>query len=131
MVLCPVGARAECDDDSDENIEIAVAREAIRQHYSVDIALAVARVESGMKQSARGSKGEIGVFQIMPYNSNGMNIRDARYNIKRGIELLRQSEAQCADMGKYYVICYNQGGNRRPKFPQLHPYYLHVTQAMR
>lgn len=130
MVLLSVGAKAECEDDSDD-VEVAIAREAIKQHYSVDIALAVARVESGMKQSARGSKGEIGVFQIMRHNANGGNLSDRRYNIRRGIELLRQSESQCADMGKYYVICYNQGSRRRPNHPHLHPYYLHVTQAMR
>jgi len=120
----------DCEDDSND-IEVAIAKEAIHQHFSVDVALAVAKVESGMKQSARGSRGEIGLFQIMPANANHMNILNVKNNIRRGIELLKEYESLCSDMGKYYVICYNQGGNRRPKFPQLHPYYLHVSQAMR
>ncbi len=107
-----------------------MAREAIRQHYSVDLALAVARVESGMKQSARGARGEIGVFQIMPYHANGLDLRDTRNNIRRGIELLKKAQVQCSDMGKYYVICYNQGAKRRPRLPYLHPYYQLVTKAM-
>lgn len=130
MVLFPCGLKADCNDDSDD-IEVAIAREAIRQHYSVDIALAVARVESGMKQSARGSKGEIGVFQIMPYNAKGMNILNTKSNIRRGIELLKKYQSLCKDMGKYYVICYNQGPSRRPNYPHLHPYFLHVTGAMK
>lgn len=130
MVLYAHGVKA---DDCDDTIEIMIAREAIIQGVSVDLALAVAEVESGFIPTAVGKKGEIGLFQIMPYHAshaNGKSLHDIKSNIKVGVWLLKVSLDKCADMGKYAVICYNNGVNRRPKYPYLNNYYLKIAKAM-
>jgi soluble lytic murein transglycosylase-like protein len=126
--LSPVGAKAnECDDD----VEVLIAKEAIHQGVSVDLALAVARVESGMKHQVRGKRGEIGLFQIMPYHAKEAELLSIKGNIKIGVGLLKIALQKCNDMGEMEVICYNNGVNRRPKYPHLHPYYRKVMEAMR
>ena len=129
MVLFPNGLKAECDD-SIETIEIMIVKEAIKQGISVDLALAVARVESNFNPKAKGTKGEIGLYQIMPYHTK-LNLWDVKTNIKFGIYLLKQFSIKCADMGNYWVICFNNGVNRRPKYPNLHPYYQRILWALK
>lgn len=62
--------------------------------YGVDpsLALAVAQQESGLNQSARGSKGEVGVFQLMPGTaaSLGVDPYSLSDNIRGGIMYLKQ-----------------------------------------
>lgn len=127
MALFPLGLKAE---DCDDEIEVMIAREAIKQGVSVDIAIAVAKVESGLIPTAKGKNGEIGLFQIMPYHSKE-NLWNLKTNIRIGIALLKYSQKSCENtMQKAWPVCYNQGSHRRPKHPELHPYYRKVQAAM-
>lgn len=144
MALSPCGLKAE---DCDDTIETLIAKEAIKQHVSVDLALAVAKIESGLNPMAVGKKGEIGLFQVMPYHYSLVHgktkdaikdtiktrydaLHDIRTNIRIGISLLKKMSIQCADMGPYWVICYNQGLKKRPKHPFEHPYYRKIYNVL-
>lgn len=105
-----------------------IRKEAVRQGVDPNIAVAVAKVESGLDPQALGIYGEIGLFQIMPYY--GRNLWNPKTNIRTGIFLLKRMKQQCADMHDAWVVCYNNGMHRRPRYPQLHPYYKRVMEAM-
>ena len=108
-----------------------IRAEAIRQGVPADLAIAVATVESGLNPRVVGSKGELGVFQIMPYHATYAILSETDSNIHEGVKLIKASLRACRDMSMYSIICYNQGTHRRPKYPQLHPYYLKIKKAMR
>lgn len=112
-------------------IETLVIAEAVKQGLDPQLALAIAKTESSLNPNAIGSKGEIGVFQIMPFNAPHIALFDPKENIRVGILLLRRNKIQCADMGQYWVVCFNNGVNRRPKYPYLHPYYKRVIASLR
>ncbi|GAC1499932.1 MAG: hypothetical protein NVS1B10_03140 [Candidatus Saccharimonadales bacterium] len=113
------------------DIKRNITLEAVRQGVNPQLAYAVAVVESGLNIRAVGSRGEKGLFQLMPRTRNKKALVDWKENIKEGISQLRDWSTTCPTKENYtYVICYNQG-NRHPKFPYLHPYYLKVMQAMR
>lgn len=130
MVLCLAGQKLSAEDCED-SIEVLIAKEAIRQHVSVDLALAIAKIESNFNPTAVGGKGEIGLFQIMPYNAPKAALFNPKVNITIGIGLLKKMSIKCADMGDYWVVCYNNGSNRRPRFPYLHPYWKKLVVALR
>lgn len=113
--------------DSGLKFERMIRMEAYRQGVNGDLAVAVAKTESSLNPNAKGSKGEIGLFQIMPQNEFCGDLKSIERNIKCGVSMLKNYSRVCQDMGKYYVICYNQGPNRRPKHPEKHPYYLKVV----
>lgn len=107
-----------------------ITAEAHRQHFSADIAIAVATVESGLNQNAIGKAGEIGVFQILPRNYPGANLFDLRTNIKLGIQHLKYWKRNCPTVkGIEFVNCYNSGF-RHPKYPMLRPYVRKVAAVM-
>ena len=56
------------------------------------LALAVAQKESSLNQGAVGSKGEIGLFQLMPATaaSLGVDPRDTAQNVQGGVSYLSQ-----------------------------------------
>lgn len=68
---------------------------AAANSYGVDpaLALAVANKESGFRQSAIGTSGEVGVFQLMPTTAAnlGVNPYDLSSNIDGGVKLLKQN----------------------------------------
>lgn len=96
--------------------------------YGVDpnLALAVARRESGLNQAARGAAGEIGVFQLMPTTAAemGVNPYDLVGNIQGGIGYLRQQIDRFGDLATA-LAAYNWGpGNVAkwgPAWPQHAP----------
>ena len=108
-----------------------IRKEAIKQGVDPNIAVAVAKVESNFDQTKLGSKGEIGMFQIMPYHAKGEDLWNISLNIRIGVALLKNASYICQDMGQAWVVCYNNGIHRRPKYPQLHPYYKKVMEAMK
>lgn len=69
-----------------------IANAAYRYNVPVEIALAVAKRESNFNQSAIGSSGEIGVFQLMPGTAVGLGVdpRDLNQNIDGGVRYLRE-----------------------------------------
>lgn len=101
--------------------------EMIRQVASAnnldpELAVAVAKVESSLNPNARGKLGEVGLFQIRPKFAK-LAIYTPKENIEEGIRQLVYWKAHCPV--KEFVVCYNQGA-RKPKYPQLHPYYKKV-----
>lgn len=74
------------------------------------LALAVAQRESGLNQSAIGSSGEIGVFQLMPGTaaSLGVNPSDLGQNIDGGVRYLSQMFQQFGDW-RLALEAYNGG----------------------
>ncbi len=80
--------------------------------YGVDpnLALAVARQESGLNQSARGAAGEIGVYQLMPATAAdlGVNPYDAAGNVQGGVAYLRRQIDRFGDLAAA-LAAYNWG----------------------
>lgn len=80
--------------------------------YGVDpaLALAVARQESGFNQSARGSSGEVGVFQLMPGTASdlGVNPYDEAENIEGGVRYLSSQLSRFGSEGMA-LAAYNCG----------------------
>lgn len=74
------------------------------------LALAVAQRESGLNQSARGTSGEIGVFQLMPGTAAqlGVNPSDLSQNIDGGVRYLSQMYSQFGDW-RTALEAYNGG----------------------
>lgn len=84
----------------------------IANQYNVppEVALAVANRESGFNQGAMGSKGEIGVYQLMPTTARelGVNPSNLEDNLIGGISYLKQQFDKFGDWGKA-VAAYNAG----------------------
>jgi membrane-bound lytic murein transglycosylase B len=75
------------------------------------LALAVAQRESGLNQSAVGTSGEIGVFQLMPGTATqlGVNPSDLSQNIDGGVRYLSQLSTQYGGDWHTALEAYNGG----------------------
>jgi soluble lytic murein transglycosylase-like protein len=75
-----------------------------------DLAVAVARQESGLNQSARGTSGEVGVFQLMPGTASDLNVNpyDLNQNVQGGISYLKQMYDRFGDWTTA-LLAYNAG----------------------
>jgi hypothetical protein len=124
-LVFPNQCHADCN-----NTECMIAVEAIQQDVPVRVAIAVAKVESGLRQSAKGPFGEIGVFQIRPEYTTA-NIHDLKTNVKEGVRQLAYWHKNCpVREGVSWVNCYN-AGMKHPKYPLLRPYVKKVILAMK
>ena len=90
-----------------------IASIATRYGVPVDIALAVAYHESRYNQSAVGSSGEIGVYQIMPGTAVelGIDPRILEQNIEGGIRYLRGQYDRFGNWADA-LAAYNAGASR-------------------
>jgi hypothetical protein len=93
-----------------------IAAEAQAQGLDPALAVEVAVTESSLDQSAIGSAGEIGVFQILPATAAALGIdpTDLAQNIQGGIALLRQLLGQYGDTAKA-LAAYNWGSGNLSK----------------
>jgi soluble lytic murein transglycosylase-like protein len=86
---------------------------AAANQYGVNpaLALAVAKQESGFRQSAVGTSGEVGVFQIMPTTAAalGVNPLDLSSNIDGGVRLLKQNLDAYGGDPVAALVAYNAG----------------------
>ena len=86
---------------------------ATAARYGVDpqLALAVARQESGFNQEARSPVGAIGVFQLMPATAKwlGVDPYNVEQNIEGGIRYLSQLLAQYGNDMNRALAAYNWG----------------------
>ncbi len=75
-------------------VDIATLITQTANQYGVDpnIALAVAQRESQLNQNARGTSGEIGIFQLMPGTAAGLGVDPYSItdNIRGGVMYLQQ-----------------------------------------
>lgn len=92
------------------NVSQAIIAEAQAQGVSPALALEVAIQESNLSQSARGSRGEIGIFQLMPATAAvlGVDPTNAAQNIRGGIRYLGQQLAAFGEPAKA-LAAYNCG----------------------
>ena len=99
-----------------EQVMALVAEEARRQDFPVDLALAVAEVESSFATLAVSHKGARGVMQIMPATGRGEfglaphQLFDPQINIRYGIRFLRDLEARYGDVE--LALSHYNGGSR-------------------
>jgi soluble lytic murein transglycosylase-like protein len=76
-----------------------ISASAAKYGVPSSLALAVAQRESGLNQSARGTSGEIGVFQLMPGTAAqlGVDPSSLDQNIDGGVRYLSQMYQQFGD----------------------------------
>lgn len=87
-----------------------IIAEAGAQGVPAELALEVAHAESGFNQDARGSSGEVGVFQLMEDTAAdlGVDRYDLQQNIHGGVKYLAQQLARFGDPVQA-VAAYNAG----------------------
>lgn len=96
------------------SVQDLIKAEAMAQGIDPELALNLAKRESNFNQSAVGSKGERGLFQIMPDTAKelGIDPGDMNQNIKGGLSYLKKlSEKYGGDLEKA-LAAYNAGPGR-------------------
>ena len=95
---------------SKEDIKASIARKALAAGVPPIIALGVAKQESDFNPFAMGSKGDTGLFQLMPKTAKGLGVdpKDINQNITGGVEYLRQLYDQFHDWS-LAIAAYNAG----------------------
>lgn len=80
-----------------------IVQEARRAQVDPLVVAAIALRESSLISQARGRRGELGVMQVMPatgaHHCKGLNLLDARQNIRCGARLLGRAMRACGDVG--------------------------------
>lgn len=110
------------------DIESLIIREAVRYGVNPNLAVAIAKTESGLNPKAVGSKGEIGLFQLRPEYHKG-NLWNPVQNTRIAMRYLKHLESMSAErFGRAWFISFNLGPyyNRPIRYPQLFPYYKKV-----
>jgi hypothetical protein len=95
------------------SIQEQIISAAYRWGVDPEVALAVAEQESGLNQGARGSSGEIGIFQLMPGTAAGLGVNpyDVGQNIDGGVRYLGQ-QYQRFGSWDLALAAYNAGPGR-------------------
>lgn len=114
-----------------KQLEKTIVREAKRAGIDPELALAIAKVESGLNDKMVGKLGEVGVFQLRP-EYHAVVKGDTTNNIRVGVRYLAHLHDKCGRVyGAAYFICFNLGENyRRIRYPKLFPYYVRVMRAL-
>lgn len=107
--------------------------------YGIDpkLSLAVATYESQLNPKAIGTKGELGLFQLMPSSFPKVSKKELikpETNIRLGIKYLAWLKNNCNHKkDDTYLVCWNYGiGNaKKVKHPKLFPYYVSVMKEYR
>lgn len=92
-------------------IKTLIALEAQRQGVPVDLALALAKQESGFNPSAKSPAGAIGVMQLMPATAKGLGVNpnNIQENIRGGIAYLKQQLNKYKGNYELALAAYNAG----------------------
>jgi soluble lytic murein transglycosylase-like protein len=96
---------------------------AARYGVPSNIALAVARAESGYNQAAVSGAGAIGVMQLMPATAAGLGVdpRDEGQNIDGGVRLLSQLYGRYGDWS-LALAAYNAGPGNVDRYGGVPPF---------
>lgn len=103
-------------------------------NFDPTLAVAVAKVESGLNPKAVGGQGEIGLFQLKPQFVRAVakpQLFNPHVNIIVGIERLKEEKNKCVhNAGFTYLVCYNYGRTNARKVtqPKTFPYVIKVTE---
>lgn len=127
FVLLASGGIANASD-----IESRIRKIAVEEGVDADLAVAIARVESGLNPKAIGKHGELGVFQLRP-KYHATKVENVDHNIRLAVRYLRTVRRFCEPTYKdAWIICYNVGPNyeKRILYPKLFPYYIKVMSEM-
>ena len=113
---------------------------ALSPLFNIDpkLAVAVATVESGLNANAVGSKGEIGLFQVMPRVAKAKGftaeqLKQPVINIYVGLQILKDSKDKCVHSKDItWLVCYNYGpaNAKKIKHPDKFPYVKKVKNKM-
>lgn len=98
-------------NESQRRIAEKIIKTAEDQGVDPQLALAVARVESGFSQAAKGTSGEIGVMQLMPATAKslGVNPKSLDENILGGVTYLKQMLDLTGGDVRRALVGYNGG----------------------
>lgn len=107
-----------------QEIKNLIALEAQRQGVPVDLALALAKQESGFNPSVKSSAGAIGVMQLMPATAKslGVNPNNIQENIRGGIAYLKQQLNKYNGNYELALAAYNAGPGAVDKAKGVPPY---------
>lgn len=114
--------------------------QAAAAKYGVDpnLALAVAKQESGYNQAAKSSAGAIGIMQLMPATAAGLGVdpTDAAQNVDGGVRLLSQLLQQYNGDVSLALAGYNAGPGAVskyggvPPFPETQSYVASIMASL-
>lgn len=117
------------------DIQAQIRASAARWGVDPALALAVAQQESGFRQDARGSSGEIGVFQLMPSTAKdlGVDPSDTVQNIDGGVRYLAdQLQASQGDaFGALWRYNAGPGSAAAGKLPESTKSYISAVLGWR
>jgi soluble lytic murein transglycosylase-like protein len=110
-------------------IERTIRTIAKEEGINPDLAIAIAKVESGLNPKKIGKVGEIGLFQLRP---EFHKIGTQKQNIRTAMRYLKYLKGYCGPTYKEaYFICYNVGPSyKRILFPKRFKYYIAVMSEM-
>jgi soluble lytic murein transglycosylase-like protein len=114
---------------SEDMIHREIVESAQRHGIDPLLALSIAEIESGFNPNARGSLGEIGLFQLRP-EFHPVLIGHRLNNIDVAMRYLAGLKRTCSAYGDAYFVCFNYGPARKLKYPHAFPYYVKVKAAM-
>ena len=116
----PVSASQEA---SIEQIKEYIVKCAVEMGVEPEIALAIAKKESGFNQNKRSPAGAIGVFQLMPSTARrmGYNPYNYRDNIKGGITYYKNMR-KMFNSDSLAFAAYNAGPGNVKKFGGIPPF---------
>lgn len=115
---------------SEKALVTSVVKEKAMAHkVDPQLVLAVIEVESMFNRNKTGPRGEIGLMQLLPaYFPNAKH--DIMGNIELGISYMAFVKNNCPVKRDFlWISCYNSGIHRRPKHPELLPYYKRIMSV--
>lgn len=128
------GVSQACEPVDLQIVSNLVRRIALEEHLDVDLALAVAGVESGMGKQQVSEAGAVGIMQLMPGTAADYGVTDrcdAPANIRAGIKYLKKLYDEFDDP-LLMLAAYNAGPNRVyqkggiPEFDETAKYIVKV-----
>lgn len=103
-------------NESQRRIADKIIDQANEQGVDPQLALAVAKVESGFSQAAKSNKGAVGVMQLLPSTAKGLGVNPKNMddNIRGGVMYLKEMLDLSGGDVRKALVAYN-GGPRMAK----------------